>query len=68
MLIFYSIFAFVCYKLYRKMLSDYQIILDNLSIIDLYDNTYDEYNSKEHNSKEFNSNNDVLFAFNQIPT
>ncbi len=65
MLIFYSVIAFLCYKLYKKILSDDNIILDNLSIIDLYDNTYE---SKEYESKESNYYNNVLFAFNQIPT
>ena len=58
MLIFYSICIYVCYTLYKKLSFDNHIILDNISMIDLYNNN---------NSKEYNSN-DVLFAFNQIPT
>ncbi len=61
MLIFYSICAFVGYILYKKISSNNHIILDDISMIDLYDNTY----NLESNSKESNY---VLFAFNQIPT
>ncbi len=64
MLIFYySISAYICYKLYKKISSYNYIILDNYSIIDLYDNTYDNYSN--YNSEESNY---VLSAFNQIST
>ncbi len=59
MFIFYTICAYICYKLYKKILYNNQMILDNILMIDLYDNTYNNY------SKESNY---VLFAFNQIPT
>ena len=64
MLIFYSICIYVCYTLYKKLSFDNHIILDNISMIDLYNNSK-EYNSTEYNN---NDNNDALFAFNQIPT
>ena len=66
MLIFYSICIYVCYTLYKKLSFDNHIILDNISMIDLYNNNK-EYDSKEYNY-EYNNNNDTLFAFNQIPT
>ncbi len=62
MLILYSICAFFIYKLCKNLISNNHIILDDISMIDLYDNTH---NSKEYNSKEYNN---ALFAFNQIPT
>jgi hypothetical protein len=71
MLIFYSICFYVCYTLYKKLsLESYydsnHIILENISMIDLYDNNhnYDNNNNKNHNY----DSNDALFAFNQIPT